>query len=236
MLCESDISPDVPDCLADEIVDNSSSATRGLRIPPTALAQICLADPHCNAIQLHPTTIFSAVLHNALSLGFDLEALGACGPEHISPFYRPTTPADDPSTILASIMSSLSTSPPDHLRPTLTQVLIPHHASLDLIPLPQLRERVITLSAAMPEVFNLWEMKLDIYTRGGLTVWRRKGSGSSSERGPGCQPWDKNSWEAAPWFLRKWSMAVDGENGELGRQSQWWRALRGEGDALAPPT
>jgi hypothetical protein len=200
---------------------------------------MCLADPQRNAIQLLPTTIFSAVLHNALSLGIDLDSLGACGPEYISPFYRPTTPADDPSTILASIMSSLSPSPPDNLRPTLTQVLIPHHASLDLIPLPQLRERAIMLSAAMPEVFNMWELKLDLYTRGGLTVWRRQGGCSTgtndSERGSGCQPWDKSSWEAAPWFLRKWSMAVDGENGELGRQSQWWRELRGEDDALAPP-
>ncbi|KAM6476782.1 hypothetical protein HDV62DRAFT_374511 [Trichoderma sp. SZMC 28011] len=39
---------------------------------------------------------------------------------------------------------------PANLRPTLSQLLIPHHASLDLIPLPLLRERAIMLSAAMP--------------------------------------------------------------------------------------
>ena len=162
-----------------------------------------LANPSANALQFLPTTIFSAILHNTLSLGFDPQDLITCGADCISPFYHPSTAQDDPAALLASATLRLPAGTPEHLRPSLTQIVVPHHPSFDLIPLPQLRDRAIMLSAAMPDIFNLWELKLDIYQRGGLSVRRQS------------QPWDKSSWVAAPWFLAKWSMIVAEEREHL---------------------
>ncbi|CAH0057723.1 unnamed protein product [Clonostachys solani] len=179
-----------------------------------AYHQLAMPDPQANTQEFFETTFFSAILNNALSLGFDLETIADCSIECMSPFYRPTTPQDDPVALLASAISDLAIEPPVYLRPTLFQVLIPHHASLDLIPLPNLRDRAIMLSAAMPTVFNIWELKVDIYERGGLGVSKGNGRGWR-----GNQPWDRESWVAAPWFLRKWSMCLEGEKEQLSAHS-----------------
>lgn len=81
----------------------------------------------------------------------------------------------------------------------MAQILIPHHASLDLIPLPLLRDRVIMMSFAMPQIFDLWDLKLDIYVRHAL-VYQSDGSNHD------YQSWDQNNWKATPWFLRKWCL------------------------------
>ncbi|VUC35358.1 unnamed protein product [Clonostachys rosea] len=176
--------------------------------------QLTVLDPLANTQEFFETTFFSAILNNALSLGFDLETIADCSIECMSPFYRPTTPQDDPVALLASAISDLAIEPPVYLRPTLAQVLIPHHASLDLIPLPNLRDRAIMLSAAMPTVFNIWELKVDIYERGGLAVSKGNGRGWR-----GSQPWQRESWVAAPWFLRKWSMCLEAEREQLSAHS-----------------
>ena len=41
-------------------------------------------------------------------------------------------------------------------------------------------------------------------------------------------PWDMRSWEAKVWFLKKYWRLLGGEEGELVRQSEWWRSVRGE--------
>jgi hypothetical protein len=209
-----------------------------------------LPDPFANSLEFTPTIIFSACLHNAVALGFDLGELANCAADLMSPFYRPATPSDDPASLLSSSVLSLGTAgdggamtlmrlPPD-LRPTLNQVLIPHHASLDLIPFPALRDRAIVLSAMMPQTFNMWELKLDIYDRGGLTVAK----GSEGKNGPSmrgrreeveerwtgldgslaqagrCQPWDRKSWVAKPWFLKKWRVIVGDEKDLFDKESQ----------------
>jgi hypothetical protein len=175
--------------------------------------QLAMPDPRANTQEFLETTVCSAILHNGLSLGFDLETIADCSIECMSPFYRPTTPQDDPVALLASAISHLAVEPPVYLRPTLAQVLIPHHASLDLIPLPNLRDRAIMLSAAMPTVFNIWELKVDIYERGGLGVSKGNGRGWR-----GNQPWQRESWIAAPWFLRKWSMFLEDDKEQLSAQ------------------
>ncbi|KAK7421619.1 hypothetical protein QQX98_002086 [Neonectria punicea] len=190
-----------------------------------------------NSIRLVPTNVACAVLENALSLGFDLTKIVACTGEYISPFYQPNaSPETDPETLIAYstaiVNPSSSRSIPAHLRPTLAQVLIPHDASLDLIPLPFLRDRAIMLSAVMPHTFNLWELKADIYHRGGLVIWQcdRTGQGSKAES-PFFQPWDMRSWEATSWFLQKWCMVVGGKESAFWKQSAWWHALRGVGES-----
>ncbi|UPK91880.1 hypothetical protein LCI18_002815 [Fusarium solani-melongenae] len=190
-----------------------------------------LPDVYLNMLQFEPVTIFNAVFQNALSMGFDLPFIANCGGHCISPFYQPSLASTTDSTALlqqgaASTASFKNTSIPMHLRPTLAQVLIPHHASLDLIPLPFLRERAILLSAAMPDTFNSWELKFDIYGRGGLTIWRRSQSGTERRSNATYQPWDMKSWEAAPWFLKKWTMIIGDEESEFYKQSIGWQLIR----------
>jgi hypothetical protein len=158
------------------------------------------ADPLANTLQTTRDTIWLAVLNNALCLGFDLKKLAQCSTAYMSPFFRSITPQDSARDVVAS---SLNSSIPTHLQPTMAQILIPHHASLDLIPLPLLRERAIMMTFAMPEIFDLWDLKLDIYTRHALVCRRYLEDGA-------CHPWDSRSWEAKPWFMKKWSLAIEG--------------------------
>lgn len=185
-----------------------------LHTTPTPSLQI-------NLMQTAETMIFWAALQNAIFLGLDIGQLRACPTGfYMSPFYRPgATAQDDPGRLVSAALSRAvvnAATVPQDLHPTLAQVLIPHHAALDLIPLPRFRDRVIMLSAALPHVFNLAELKLDIYARGALAFAALGGAGDT-------QPWDSRNWRAAPWFLSKWNMAVDSDSTELG-----WRQ-RGNG-------
>ncbi|KAL3471190.1 hypothetical protein BJX99DRAFT_263472 [Aspergillus californicus] len=82
------------------------------------------------------TSLITAVLHNASALGISIEqfftynCMSLC-----SPFYRAAPTSTDPKTLLAG---ALAVNPfmPTHLRPTLPQILIPHHPIFDLIPIP----------------------------------------------------------------------------------------------------
>jgi hypothetical protein len=115
-------------------------------------------------------------------------------------------------------------------------MLVPHHVCLDVIPIPILRDRAILLSVTKPDACDLFDLKVDIFHKGGLMVWgsagQRGDSGineswsSESLEGRDYVPWNGKCWEAAPWFLNKWAMAVDGDEGELGKQSRWWKTVR----------
>ncbi|KAF5977611.1 hypothetical protein FCOIX_6419 [Fusarium coicis] len=184
-------------------------------------------DLYMNMLQFSPAAIFTSCLTNALSLGLDPSVIANCSVEHISPFYQPNLSSTLNHAALVQAGSSIlstfnNTCIPIHLRPTMAQILIPHHTSLDLIPIPFLRERAIMLSAAMPHAFNNWELKLDIYERGGLKIWRLKGeSGRDS-----YPPWDMKSWEAAPWFLKKWCVLMGREYDKMNEQSIGWQVVR----------
>lgn len=197
------------------------------------------------ALNLSPNRVFAASLENALALGFNLGLLFACRGDYISPFYQPAaTPQSDPQSLLATASASASLSNggnpiPLHLRPTMAQVLIPHPAGLDLIPIPFFRERAIVLSAALPETFRIWELQRDIFQGDGLMFWEpagRLGLGWSENSGGGgmFQPWDMRSWEAAPWFLKKWRVIFGGREHGFWKQSVWWNSLRVEGEEVRP--
>jgi hypothetical protein len=94
--------------------------------------------------------------------------------------------------------------------------------------MPVFRARAITLAATRPHLVNMTELKKDMVVEDGLVLWSPTSSSVSSHQRDGRgQPWDIRSWEAAPWFLRKWRMLVDGE-GEVWKQSLWWQTARGE--------
>ncbi|KAH8697642.1 hypothetical protein BGW36DRAFT_397307 [Talaromyces proteolyticus] len=113
--------------------------------------------------------------------------------------------------------------------PTLSQMLCPHPAFMDLIPFPVFRARAITLLAMQPHLINLQELKNDLAIENGLSYWS---TASNEARTPMVgatqgQPWDMHSWEVAPWFLCKWRTLFGGEDGEVWNQSLWWQRARG---------
>lgn len=181
-----------------------------------------LADPYQNAMSFSQVTILNICAQNAKCLGMAPEdfisdnCLSLC-----SPFYRPASAADDPTALLAAVSRPYT---PKFLQPTLSQILFPHHPIFDLIPIPAFRETAIMLASTSPSLLNSLELKQDIMC-GGLVCW---GTRHGSNHGGKGQPWDLRSWEAAPWFLKKWRLLVGGKDGDLWKQSMWWRNLRGE--------
>lgn len=197
----------LPTC---SISQNEDNALSPAPIATALLSQTSVQPPRPNDIALglrgsledNSSAILRACLSNAACIGINITELMYCERPCMSPFYRPTVKmGEDPKTLItASSYDSL----PDSLKPTMAQILIPHHASLDLIPLPRLRERAILMCAALPHIFSLWEMKLDIYTRNALVC-----RGRDTSSGSASQPWDMRRWQAAPWFLCKWKMVID---------------------------
>jgi hypothetical protein len=174
-----------------------------------------LADPYKNNLRLVRVATLDAYLSNALYLGIEKSTLYRDG--CTSPFYRPRP---DPAEDIRKSVAKMSARIPEHLKPTPPQVLCPHHRYLELLPFPTLRARAIALTSRNPPLIDAAELKRDIINDG-LICWRSSGSGTG-------QPWDMKSWEAAPWFLRKWPVLVGGEEEEVWKQMMWWRELRGE--------
>jgi hypothetical protein len=197
------------------------------------LADLRFPDPHANSLQSPMATMQIAVLMNALSLSLDLNEV--VKPNCPSPFYNPTAATAPHDVALAAMLapsppsSSLQlASVPQYLRPTLPQIMFPHHVCFDLLPLPMLRARLILLSVsaggADSSSTTMAEFKNDVYCGpDALVCWPGAASG---------QPWDPGCWEAAPWFLRKWKVFVGGEQGELWTNSLLWRQVRGEVDVV----
>lgn len=163
---------------------------------PDSMESVPPANLLKNKLEIDRDTIWRAVFTNAISLGFDIVQLMDCQTNYTSPFYRSINPIDRPRDLVAS---ALNPSFPLHLRPTMAQILIPHHASLDLIPIPLLRERVIMMSFAHPEEFSLLDFKQDIYGRRALFCQCEGPDGS-------YQPWDSRRWRMQLWFLKKWKL------------------------------
>jgi hypothetical protein len=89
-----------------------------------------------------------------------------------------------------------------------------------------LRERIIKL-AYVEEEPMIDEDELCQDLNNGLVCWGSVLDGRNSTIGSGV-PWDVRSWEAQPWFLKKWWIVIGGAEGEIYKQTQWWRQIRGE--------
>jgi hypothetical protein len=204
---------DLP-ALLDDVSLSSVSSDKATAVPAAPISMMVPVETGSSTLDLNSicsgigrslednrTGVLRACLSNAICIGINLTELMYCNTPCMSPFYRSMAQGYGPEAFVAG---SSYEHLPVSLKPTPAQMLIPHHASLDLIPLPRLRERTILMSAALPHIFSLWEMKLDIYTRDAL-ICRDFNIASRSV----SQPWDMRSWQAAPWFLNKWKMVVD---------------------------
>ncbi|GIC94879.1 uncharacterized protein Aud_002209 [Aspergillus udagawae] len=148
------------------------------------------------------TLLLTACVYNAAALGISIDQFSSYNCMSLcSPFYRPyTAMSADPSSLLATVTRPAI---PVHLRPTLPQILFPHHPLLDLLPLPTLRAKAITFAATAPSILDAVEFKRDIVERGGIVC---------SSDSAAMQPWDMRAWTIAPWFSRKWRLLSESEN------------------------
>ncbi|KAL4815800.1 hypothetical protein BDW67DRAFT_163651 [Aspergillus spinulosporus] len=186
------------------ITFSTQSATTSTLSPMSSESFSC---PNRICLTENRTHLLTACMHNALSIGITIDELFTYNCMTLcSPFYRPATPSTDPKSLLASVLSA-NPSIPIHLRPTLPQILIPHHPVFDLIPLPALRTRAIVLSAAGTNLVNMFELKRDII-EGGLICWGLDDCEHDKERKGQGQPWELGSWKIAPWFRAKWRLLL----------------------------
>ncbi|KIN07130.1 hypothetical protein OIDMADRAFT_174147 [Oidiodendron maius Zn] len=133
-----------------------------------------------------------------------------------SPFFRPEANASN----VDSIRATLSKGKPRSLRPTNEQIMQLHHPFLDILPFPSVRSRALDLMSCSPPKIDYWDLKKDVGDLG-LVCWQ-------TDRSSAADPTDGRSWEAEPWFLKKWWMLLGGEDGEVWESTMWWRKFRGD--------
>lgn len=188
-------------------------------------------DAHVNTLRVERICIVQAMASLCQHIGMTKDML--CVEKATSTFFRATgeivngTEADTAVKMVQTIFDTLK---PD-MRPTREQIIYQHAAFIDVLPFPTLRRNVIVGGDAV----NLTEFYHDLVD--GLVFW-----GGATDRkiatveGGGDvstgTPWDSRSWEARPWFLRKYWALLGGDEGELVRQSEWWRNVRGDNTDL----
>ncbi|KAK7404199.1 hypothetical protein QQX98_010041 [Neonectria punicea] len=187
-----------------------------LHIPahPTSVLLPVIPDPHMNTLRIEIMCSLAALLENCLHVGITQRMF--CSEDAVSPFYRPQIDAPAERAILVTSVQSGFRALKYDLRPTRKQIITNHHPFLDVIPFNEVRDNLISSADEIDED----EFFHDSLNH--LTCW---GSVKGAHTG---SPWDSRSWEASEEFLQKWWLIVGGEDGELTRQSRWWRSLRGE--------
>ncbi|EXA50086.1 hypothetical protein FOVG_02936 [Fusarium oxysporum f. sp. pisi HDV247] len=173
-----------------------------------------IPDPYKNNLQIDIICIISAMLENCLSLGITRSMY--CSDDAISPFYRAHADSDPNSEAIITSVQRGSRTLHFDLRPTRKQVVVNHHPFIDVIPFKDIRDNIIEKMNDMDED----EFFHDSLNH--LTCW---GGIAGAHTGT---PWDSRSWEATEEFILKWSDIVGGDEGELARNSRWWRSHRGE--------
>lgn len=202
------------------------------------------SDPYLNHIRVDAMCTMTAMWENCLQLGVSEWVL--CDETSQSSFYRPGSHKSNISStnnliadlsgnggsdeavdgVVRTVQSIWKSVKPD-LRPIKEQVTIPHHPCLDIFPFPTFRKNALKGAILLDEDEFFLDATSGIICWGGAGVGkgdRKNGTGRASTG----TPWDHRSWEAKPWFLRKYWVLLGGEEGELVRQSEWWRSTRGE--------
>jgi len=119
----------------------------------------------------------------------------------------------DPQAHLTAL-SNLSHVLPYSLKPTQLQLTTPHHAYIDLIPSPALRDRLIAIGPANCNTFlmEVCTIACDIEDNGQMTIWG--------------EDWlNEFSWEFSAAVLERWGGWL--LTNEWGQRANFWRRQRG---------
>ncbi|KAL8732335.1 MAG: hypothetical protein Q9181_003992 [Wetmoreana brouardii] len=185
------------------------------------------ADPYVNTLRIEHMCIAQAIFANCLHIGITEDMF--CDDDAVSPFFRPSGKTVDDAgydRIVKSIQSIFTTLKPD-VRPIREQVTTKHGPVIDVLPFPTLRKNLIKNADAVEEDELYDDLLNGLICWGGAGVGRRDRDSSTGRASTGT-PWDGRSWEARVWFLQKYWALLGGEDGELVRQSEWWRNMRGD--------
>ncbi|KAL8663895.1 MAG: hypothetical protein Q9202_003444 [Teloschistes flavicans] len=185
------------------------------------------ADLYANALRVERVCIVQAILSNCLHIGITEDMF--CDDDAISPFYRPSGDTVDDSgsdRVVKTIQGIFKTLKQD-VRPIREQITTMHSPVIDVLPFPTLRKNLIKSGSAVDEDELYDDLLNGLVCWGGAGVGRRDRDCSTGNISTGT-PWDSRSWEARTWFLQKYWALLGGEEGELVRQSEWWRNMRGD--------
>ncbi|KAI5465737.1 hypothetical protein BGZ63DRAFT_411240 [Mariannaea sp. PMI_226] len=187
-----------------------------LHIPvhPLSVLLPVIPDPHMNTLRIDILCSVQALIENCLQVGITRTMY--CSEDAVSPFYRPhIDDLEERANLVASVQRGFRGLHFD-LRPTRIQITSHHHPYVDAIPFKDVRDNLIIHADEIDEDEFFHDSLNHMTCWGGVT-----GAHTGS-------PWDSRSWEASELFLQKWWTIVGGEDGELTRQSRWWRSLRGD--------
>ncbi|KAL6692440.1 hypothetical protein J3F84DRAFT_384045 [Trichoderma pleuroticola] len=188
-----------------------------------------MATDSCMSSSIHIERVCIAAALYTLVKYMGIGEENFCADDSTSPFYRQSLEFADDATrnrTISMVQQMYKTLKPD-LRPIAEQIVIKHHPYIDILPFPTLRSNLIVHQKEINED----EFLNDTLT--GLMCWGGAGtvkSDSDNVTGHAATEtvWDVQSWEAKAWFLKKYWWLLGGEDGELVRQSEWWRSVRGE--------
>lgn len=189
------------------------------------------AGPSSDCIILSRVSFVSAVFTNALHLGIPWHDLISFESE--SPFSRlgrrlvprggsheETEDGDRVICTRRAYSDYFKDIRPD-LMPTDVQLAVRHHPTLDTIPWPSFRSKVIAGISSSPPSIDREDFCLDLLNDG-LRCWGLSVRDSWSSASPG----DARNWEAAPWFLEKWERLTNGKDGDEWKISSWWWSMQ----------
>ena len=119
----------------------------------------------------------------------------------------------NPQTHLAALQT-MGLTLPSALKPTQLQLITPHHAYIDMIPSPGLRDRLIALGPANSNNFlmEVCTIACDIEDTGQMTIWG--------------EDWLNDfSWEFSAAVIERWGGWL--LTPEWGQRANFWRRQRG---------
>jgi Domain of unknown function (DUF3425) len=199
----------------------------GVKILSFGPIAAAVADPYANNLRIEAICIIAAFHTLGVYIGIAAEML--CAEESPSPFFRSSTESADDmvkANTVRTVQGIFKTLKPD-LRPSREQITIKHHAYIDVLPFPTLRKNLLARQDEVDEDEFFQDILTGLVCWGGAGMGRRDRADSTGYGSTGT-PWDFRSWEAKLWFLKKYWDFLGGEEGELVRQSEWWRGMRGD--------
>lgn len=194
-----------------------------LVLQPTAVT----FDPYRNHIRLDTLCTVAAMEVLRAHVGITEEMV--CIAESGSPFFRPIRQSANELTkdkLISTVQNIFETLKPD-LRPTVEQILFDHPPYIDLLPFPTLRKNLILQKQPINKDQFLQDFAIGMSCWGGAGLGKRDRE-SLQRCTPTETPWDARNWEAEPWFLKTYWYLLGEEQGEVVKQSEWWRSIRGE--------
>ncbi|KAI9044341.1 uncharacterized protein KD926_000942 [Aspergillus affinis] len=184
-------------------------------------------DLHANHLRLDTMCTLAAMDTLRMHVGLTEEMV--CAEESPSPFYRSMKASTDSAAkenVITTVQKIFKTLKPD-LRPSSEQITVEHPPYIDVLPFRTLRKNLILHQQEVNEDEFLHDLLTGLVCWGGAGLGRKDRNASTGYASTGT-PWDNRSWEAKVWFLKKYWSLLGGEDGELVRQSEWWRSIRDE--------